>query len=555
MKRIVIIAFLLGAGLCNAAIIKVPDDSATIQAGINGAVNGDTVLVATGIYTGDGNRDLDFDGRLITVISEYGPDSTIINCQASPANRHRAFIFQNGEDTFAIVKGFTISSGVAPLTNDGGYGGGGVYCDNSSPTFRNCIFRLNDGVERGGGAYCNNSSPVFYSCVFDTNGGSYGGGICCDSGNVTIMECTFNYNISDNVGGGIYLNISNAIITGCDFMLNIGSNFGGAIYSQMCDPIITECTFSDNSAGFCGGAIYGFAFRPEITGCTFDYNYAFDGGAIYCDGGIDSADDPDRSQVMATITDCVFSNNSTSMAVGGTGGAIWWRWDGVILLIQESVFYGNMAEYGGALAVGEYLSLSMSNCTVVDNTAQYGAGLALYPMAALHLIENSIIAFNQGGSAGYCDPETDVALVCCDVYGNAGGDYVQCFEGFEGINGNFSADPVFCDRENHDYTLWERLSPCLPENNECEVLIGALGAGCTGYVCGDANSDAHVGVSDAIYIINYIFAGGNPPDPYESGDVNCDGYVNVADAVWIINYVFAGGNAPCDTDGDGIPDC
>jgi len=75
------------------------------------------------------------------------------------------------------------------------------------------------------------------------------------------------------------------------------------------------------------------------------------------------------------------------------------------------------------------------------------------------------------------------------------------------------------------------------------------------YICGDANSDEAVNVSDAVYIINYVFAGGDPPDPIESGDANCDGTCNVSDAVWIINYVFTGGNDPCDSDGDGIPDC
>lgn len=75
------------------------------------------------------------------------------------------------------------------------------------------------------------------------------------------------------------------------------------------------------------------------------------------------------------------------------------------------------------------------------------------------------------------------------------------------------------------------------------------------YKCGDTNADWLINVSDAVYIINYVFAGGNPPDPLESADPICDSEVNVSDAVWIINYVFAGGNAPCDTDGDGVPDC
>jgi hypothetical protein len=73
--------------------------------------------------------------------------------------------------------------------------------------------------------------------------------------------------------------------------------------------------------------------------------------------------------------------------------------------------------------------------------------------------------------------------------------------------------------------------------------------------CGDANGDADVNVSDAVSIINYVFVGGNPPEPLKVGDVNCDGTCNVSDAVWIINYVFVGGNVPCDTSGDGLPDC
>jgi len=74
-------------------------------------------------------------------------------------------------------------------------------------------------------------------------------------------------------------------------------------------------------------------------------------------------------------------------------------------------------------------------------------------------------------------------------------------------------------------------------------------------VCGDANYDRSVNVSDAVLIINYVFAGGQPPYILAAGDPNCDEACNVSDAVAIINYVFAGGYDPCDTDGDGTPDC
>jgi hypothetical protein len=68
------------------------------------------------------------------------------------------------------------------------------------------------------------------------------------------------------------------------------------------------------------------------------------------------------------------------------------------------------------------------------------------------------------------------------------------------------------------------------------------------YICGDANRDYSVNVSDCVWMLNYIFIPGSPPPlPLESGEVNCDGAFNVSDVVWLLNYIFIPGNpAPCD---------
>jgi hypothetical protein len=79
-----------------------------------------------------------------------------------------------------------------------------------------------------------------------------------------------------------------------------------------------------------------------------------------------------------------------------------------------------------------------------------------------------------------------------------------------------------------------------------KAILGIWQFYCQGK-CGDANHDGLVNVSDAVYIINYVFVGGPPPKPVLAcGDANDDCFVNVSDAVYIINYVFVGGPPPQD---------
>ncbi len=65
------------------------------------------------------------------------------------------------------------------------------------------------------------------------------------------------------------------------------------------------------------------------------------------------------------------------------------------------------------------------------------------------------------------------------------------------------------------------------------------------YVCGDANGDASVDISDVVYLIAYIFSGGSAPSPLLAGDANCDIAVDISDVVYLIAYIFSSGLAPC----------
>ncbi len=65
------------------------------------------------------------------------------------------------------------------------------------------------------------------------------------------------------------------------------------------------------------------------------------------------------------------------------------------------------------------------------------------------------------------------------------------------------------------------------------------------YECGDADGSGLITISDAVFLINFIFSGGPMPNPLSSGDADCSGNVNISDAVYLINYIFSGGPAPC----------
>ncbi|MGB5107621.1 MAG: hypothetical protein WBP42_13005, partial [Candidatus Zixiibacteriota bacterium] len=64
-------------------------------------------------------------------------------------------------------------------------------------------------------------------------------------------------------------------------------------------------------------------------------------------------------------------------------------------------------------------------------------------------------------------------------------------------------------------------------------------------IIGDCDNSGFISISDAVFLITYIFAGGPAPNPLYIGDVDCDALVTISDAVYIINYIFAGGLPPC----------
>ncbi len=245
------------------SLVRVPSEAATIQEGIDLIENNDTVLVADGLYTGSGNRDIDLGGKSVVLLSENGPLKTVIDCGGSESAPHFAFTGFGGE-AGNVIDGFTIS---------GAYGAQGPVLNLkfTSPVIRNCILVDNVATVSGGAIRCKNASPTFLNCTFINNTAPIGGAVYLLTGS----EPNFtNCIIAFSSGGGAIESFTSSFPTlvCSDLFGNVGGDWTGVIAAQLgsngnisLDPLFCElsdhrlnsdspCLPTNNSCGIVIGA-------------------------------------------------------------------------------------------------------------------------------------------------------------------------------------------------------------------------------------------------------------------------------------------------------------
>lgn len=364
--RMCMVLLVLLSSSASGMVIRVPSEEPTIQNGISAAAEGDTVLVAPGIYTGASNRGLDFGGVNMVVRSEAGPELTMIDCEYE----HLAFWFHSGEGLSSLVEGFKIKNGER-------YDAGGLLCENGAcATIRDCVFLRCVSVAGAGVKCTSGSSVVIEGTAFRYNDSRYGGAVMLSGGgSLTMSDCEVVGNEAW-YGGGVRCESSPATFANVVFVDNYASDTCGAVACIGSSFEFTGCTFVANGSGFCGGV-----------GC-----------------------------IEATVA------------------------------IDSSTFASTLTAHGGTV-----------HC---------------WPDSDVR-IERSVLAYATG-AAVRCDAGSTLDMSHCVVFENATGDSL-CGNHYE----NLFEDPVFCGLETQDLTLHES-SPCLPDNNPWDVLIGAYGLGCGG---------------------------------------------------------------------------
>ena len=284
-------------------VIHVPGDQPTIQAGINVAQNGDTVLVAPGIYF----ENINFNGKNIVVASHYvlNSDLSFINStiidgsEAQHADTASCVRFDSNEDSTAVLQGFTIRQGSGTHWVDPQFpaytwhSGGGIFIFQSSPTIKNNYIidnhvDDNTGVSgaSGGGICMYGGNPVIFNNIIKNNTALYGAGVVID-----YSGCVFKNNIVagnsgvQSYGGAGFWTIGNGeediIIENNTIVNNESSARGGAFYLWFTDLSIRGNILWGNTQSY-GGQIY------LKEGATIDITWSDVEGGYEGEGNIDA---------------------------------------------------------------------------------------------------------------------------------------------------------------------------------------------------------------------------------------------------------------------------
>ncbi len=218
---------------------------ASIQSGIDTAIDGDTVLVGSGTYV----ENINFNGKNITVKSTDGAENTVIDGNKSDS----VVQFINGETAQAILNGFTITNGTGTLTvptggvNGRTHGGGIWVYNNSSPTLKNLIVTGNSGDHGGGIGTWSNSNPYIENVLLTNNGS-----VWCSLGAWRNSNPKFvNVTIVDNKSCGIWIHGSKPQFVN-SILWNNGTSPEVRFYSGSNEVTFSHSILKDGKSGING---------------------------------------------------------------------------------------------------------------------------------------------------------------------------------------------------------------------------------------------------------------------------------------------------------------
>lgn len=402
MPRSATILILLLCPATQARTLRVDDavaGFAAIQAAIDQANHGDTVVISPGVYLNHDDRAIHLGTKALRIESLDPNDpkvvaDTVIDGSAPNVDPNSIFILSQGGAGDTVLAGLTIANGHTRPAVD---------CNGVNLTISNCIIQEN----LAGGVYSSNGNLLLENCRFQGNRAMLGGGIRIHWGKAQLKSCAFLNNQAESEGGAIKV-MGWLECVHCSFVGNTATDArhgqGGAI--QMFYELATfrHCIFKDNRASE-GGAICLTGGLLKLAYCSLVGNQGELGGAVY-------NDEHGNNEYQS----CLFAGNQAY----AYGGALFLGEDTKTSLSNCTVAANRAGQEGGGLCLGKYSEMDLTNCIVAHNTDSLGFRRSIIVtemtgrrnQGALNVFARSAQALEEIATASYCcfqlDPNEDV---------------------------------------------------------------------------------------------------------------------------------------------------
>ena len=489
--------------------------STGIQEAVLTAASGDVILVGPGEYMihtpirftpqGDPHPDGGKFVKNLTVRSTHGPESTIVRMEGDGP----VVAFLGGEGAQSLLQGFTLTGG-----------NGGIRCEYSSPTIRDCLITGNRALA-GAGVLCIASWPLLDNCTISRNAAEFaGGGVRCVEGSGPILtDCTISQNttlLHGTGGGGLSSDDSFPTLVGCTISGN-ASYFGGGVHSVRSDLYFGRSVISGNSVERSGGGFWMSESTALLTRCTVFANRALAdegdvAGAFYCE----------RSS-RTTLTNSTVADNSVPPISVGTSCA------GLLLKASTAQLTNCIVwnHFRGPLAIAERAFTWVSFSCVEGRDVYPGYGNT-----------NEAPLFQSAGRIRFDRFTTfEVAGAVCSVpeFIAAAPDYSLQSQS-PCIDAGTVTFPPTLDMFGHASPCGDGVDMGAYEYGECTYS--------TPFQRGDANADGSRTIADARWILSYLYADGPRPRCEKAADCDDSGDLQLTDGAFLLNFLFLGGQRP-----------
>jgi uncharacterized repeat protein (TIGR01451 family) len=242
---------------------------ATINGVLNkpGFVTGDTILVATGTYTGAGNEVVLLDKSATLTGGWDGTFTVQSGTSTVDGEGARRGITVNSGVT-AVVERFTVQNG-----HSWSYPGGGIYAYQGILTLTSSIVIDNTTYDDGGGIYIYGGAlSLIDSTVSGNKASDNGGGIDNFVGTLRLVNSTVSGNTANDDGGGVYgegtTSLYNSTVYG-----NMAYEDGGGLYGTgtvvLKNSLLASTTASSGPDCFGTTGSSGYNLIEDASGCTF----------------------------------------------------------------------------------------------------------------------------------------------------------------------------------------------------------------------------------------------------------------------------------------------